>query len=133
MTYVFGTVGVLVFLKNIAPAILHVDLKEETKKLAEKLNFTSGSFSPLTSSVRVRGFLLGDDSPIVGKKILQIEKQYHYEFVVEAVLRKEESIPATSDLVLFARRRDRGRGQYGRIFTVGTKSWNNRSFKQTVS
>ena len=100
LTYVFGTVGVLVFLKNIAPAILHVDLKEETKKLAEKLNFTSGSFSPLTSSVRVRGFLLGDDSPIVGKKILQIEKQYHYEFVVEAVLRKEESIPATSDLVL---------------------------------
>lgn len=42
LTYVFGTVGVLIFLKNIAPAILRVNLREATKKYIEENHISNG-------------------------------------------------------------------------------------------
>lgn len=37
LTYVFGTVGVIIFIKNITPAILHVKLNDASMEKAEKI------------------------------------------------------------------------------------------------
>lgn len=103
LTYVFGTVGVLIFLKNIAPVILRVDLKEETKKLTEALNFTGGSSrSALTAKVGLRVFDIGEAATIEGHSVKQLEKQFNGDFVIETIVRNQQTFTATADTLLQA-------------------------------
>ncbi|MFA6851436.1 MAG: hypothetical protein WCS30_13925 [Selenomonadaceae bacterium] len=60
LTYVFGTVGVVILLKNIAPKLLGVDLKEATKKKIESINFKDNSSEQtIISTIKMRAFSIG--------------------------------------------------------------------------
>lgn len=55
LTYVFGTIGVLIFLKNIAPAIFHVNLREATKEYIETNHIKTDTKSvKISANIRVR-------------------------------------------------------------------------------
>ncbi|HGF8064100.1 aspartate-alanine antiporter [Enterococcus faecium] len=100
LTYVFGTVGVLIFLKNIAPMILGINLKEETKKMMEKLDFTGQGSSVLASSINLRVFDVGPNAPIIGKTVAEFEKMYQGRFIVEEIVRNQQLFDATPDVVI---------------------------------
>ncbi|WP_159723615.1 aspartate-alanine antiporter [Enterococcus sp. CSURQ0835] len=103
LTYVFGTAGVLVFLKNIAPVILRVNLKEETKKMMESLSFSGGKTAAgFSSNINLRVFQVGQTSPLVGQTIQQLEQRYHGDFVVEEIARAKNVFAATSDQTIQA-------------------------------
>lgn len=38
LTYVFGTIGVLIFLRDIMPKLMHIDLKKQAVKTAKELD-----------------------------------------------------------------------------------------------
>lgn len=71
VTYVFGMIGVMLFIKNIAPMLLRINLREETKKEVEATNFSNDqSDKPiLVSRIKMRAFEVSDHSLYIGKKI----------------------------------------------------------------
>ena len=85
ITYVFGTVGVVIFIKNIAPKILGVDLKEETKKVVEQLHYHAASSEDAypTNPVDVRAYQIHAGSPVVNWSISHFERHFHDKLVVE--------------------------------------------------
>ena len=83
--------------------ILRVDLKEETKKLTEALNFTGGSSrSALTAKVGLRVFDIGEAATIEGHSVKQLEKQFNGDFVIETIVRNQQTFTATADTLLQA-------------------------------
>ena len=101
VTYVFGTMGVVIFLKNIAPAILRINLKEETKKVVEALDFTGdkGVTSPLLSSLSVRSFCMTEQVP-EGYTVKSFEQQYQRKAIIEQVFRDKRAVDFTEDTLL---------------------------------
>ena len=98
LTYVFGTVGVLIFLKNIAPAILHVNLKEATKKYIETNHIKSQTQGvKLSSNIRIRAFEITKDSDLVGKSIQDFDKN-NEGLVIKEIYRNKQ--PLTSSKVI---------------------------------
>ncbi|MEB7792119.1 aspartate-alanine antiporter [Enterococcus faecalis] len=97
VTYVFGMIGVMLFIKNIAPILLRINLREETKKEVEATNFSNDqSDKPiLVSRIKMRAFEVGDHSLYIGKKIADIEKKYNHSFVIEQILRKDKQVELT--------------------------------------
>ncbi|WP_282805706.1 aspartate-alanine antiporter [Lactobacillus isalae] len=94
LAYVFGTVGVLIFLKNIAPAILHVNLKEATKKYIETNHIKSQTQGvKLSSNIRIRGFEITKGSSLVGKSIQNFDKE-NIGLIIEKIYRNKQ--PLTS-------------------------------------
>lgn len=85
ITYVFGTVGVVIFIKNIAPKILGVDLKEETKKVVNQLHYhaTAAEDAYPTNPVDVRAYQIHAGSPVVNWAINRFERHFHDKLVVE--------------------------------------------------
>lgn len=95
LTYVFGTVGVLIFLKNIAPAILHVNLKEATKKYIETNHIKSQTQGvKLSSNIRIRAFEITKDSELVGKSV-QAFDQANDGLVIEEIYRNKQSLTSS--------------------------------------
>ena len=71
LTYVFGTIGVLIFLKNIAPAIFHVNLREATKEYIETNHIKTDTKSvKISANIRVRAFRINAENRYIGKTIL---------------------------------------------------------------
>lgn len=98
LTYVFGTVGVLIFLKNIAPAILHINLKEATKKYIETNHIKSQTQGvKLSSNIRIRGFEIPKDSTLAGKSVHDFDKE-NEGLIIEAIYRNKQ--PLTSSKVI---------------------------------
>lgn len=101
LTYVFGMIGVVIFLKNIAPAILHVNLKDETKKAIEALDFTEDNAdqSPLLNNIATRSFKV----VALQKKKLTVkkfERQFHGEVVVQQIFSHGQHSTFADDSVL---------------------------------
>lgn len=102
ITYVFGTIGVLFFLKSIAPAILRVDLKEETKKVVETLHFTQSSKteSAILNTINVRAFNVENNEALIGRTVGKFERDYGNQFVVEQIVRGNQSVPFEADFTI---------------------------------
>lgn len=92
ITYIFGTVGIIIFLKNIAPMLLGIKLKEATKEMIEKLNFKgdSDNESSIMTNIKIRSFLVNEGSKYIGKSIGDIEKEYNNKLTFEKVFRGEK-------------------------------------------
>lgn len=65
LTYVFGTIGVLIFLRDIAPKMLGIDIRTQATKVARQLNFDNST----ASLTRIRAYKLNKDSQLVGMDI----------------------------------------------------------------
>lgn len=101
LTYVFGAAGVLIFLKNIAPLILGINLKEETKKLAEKLQYRGNKEETfLTSKINLRVLKVSPDSAVAGQTIACIEANYKDTFIIEEVFRNQQALGEAPQLVI---------------------------------
>jgi len=92
ITYVFGTVGILIFLKNIAPMLLGVNLKEETKRMIEKIHFKGDASdnSSIVNNIKMRAFLVNEGSSYVGKSVSDIEKGFKNKVTFEKIFKNGE-------------------------------------------
>ncbi|WP_054669503.1 hypothetical protein [Lentilactobacillus senioris] len=69
LTYVFGTIGgVLIFLRDLAPKMLHINVKDQATKVAREMNFTAA----VPSMTRIRTYDVVDNSTFVGKTLADI-------------------------------------------------------------
>lgn len=101
LTYVFGTVGVVILLKNIAPKLLGVDLKEATKKKIESINFKdNASEKTVISTIKMRAFNIGEGSVYIGKVISDIEKNYDNHLTFEKIFRDDQEVTVSQDFQL---------------------------------
>ena len=114
VTYVFGTMGVVIFLKNIAPAILRVNLKDETKIMMESLNLdTSDSSSPLLSTLATRSFEILQ-LPKEKMTVAAFEKKFHDKIVLQQLFSQRKPVDFDAQTLLKKRtgshrsRRQRG-------------------------
>lgn len=103
ITYIFGTVGVIIFFKML-PGFLRIDLKAEARKLEEKM----GSLSSLSKTpelflwsrlVGLRAYRLTQPAA-VGKTISDIEKSFPVRVSIEKVKRGGELSIAEPNRVL---------------------------------
>lgn len=99
ITYIFGTVGILIFLKNIAPMLLHVNLKQETKRMIEKINFKgdSSNSSAILKNVKMRSFVVNNNCSFIGKSIGDVEKQFKHKITFEKVFQNDNDVKFNQD------------------------------------
>ncbi|NRO79090.1 aspartate-alanine antiporter [Lactobacillus helveticus] len=96
LTYVFGTVGVLIFLKNIAPAILRVNLREATKKYIEENHISNGDQGvKISANIRVRAFKLNKGCEFIGNTLTDFDKN-NQGLIIEEVVRDGKMLAATT-------------------------------------
>lgn len=99
LTYVFGTIGVVVFLKDIAPKLLGVELKEATKKKIESIHYKhNSSEEAIISTIKMRAFRIGKGSVYIGKTVSSIEKKYDYRLTFEKIFRDGQEIAVSQDI-----------------------------------
>lgn len=99
LTYIFGTVGVLIFLKNIAPAILRVNLREATKKYIEKNHIQTGNVGVrISANIRVRAFELENGCEFIGKNLTSFDDN-NEGLVIEEVVRDGKMLTASSTIL----------------------------------
>ena len=102
VTYVFGTVGVIVFVRSVAPRLLGVDVKKAARELEVELSdggkvSRPGYITPFVPVVS-RAFAV---APHQGaeRKVAELEKQFD-RASIERVVRDEEILEHGPDLVL---------------------------------
>ncbi|CDF75774.1 aspartate-alanine antiporter [Lactobacillus acidophilus] len=106
LTYVFGTIGVLIFLKNIAPAIFHVNLREATKEYIETNHIKTDTKSvKISANIRVRAFRINAENKYIGKTILDFNNDNAVLNIEEIVrdgktLTSPSTVLANNDIIL---------------------------------
>lgn len=86
ITYVFGTVGIVIFIKNIAPWMLRVNLHEETKKAIEAIHYKENKGAKAISEITMRYFKVSNSSNLVGMTVKKFEKKYQNKLVIEQLI-----------------------------------------------
>src|SRR5699024_11864558 len=77
LTYVFGTLGVIIFLRDIAPKLLGIKVSTRGPLMARKYHFHAKKPNPTWR----RTYRLNADSPLVGKTIGGFNKWSHYRLI----------------------------------------------------
>ena len=81
LTYVFGTLGVIIFLRDLAPKILGISIAEQGPKMAERYHFHAKNPNPTWR----RTYRIADDSPLVGKTLEEFNRRSNYRIIGLAV------------------------------------------------
>lgn len=99
LTYVFGTIGVLIFLKNIAPAIFHVNLREATKEYIETNHIKTDTKSvKISANIRVRAFRINAENKYIGKTILDFNND-NVGLNIEEIVRDGKTLTSPSTVL----------------------------------
>ena len=77
LTYVFGTLGVIIFLRDLAPKILGISIAEQGPKMAEHYHFHAKN--PNTTWRRT--YRIANDSPLVGKTLEEFNRRSNYRII----------------------------------------------------
>ncbi|MDZ5438078.1 YidE/YbjL duplication [Limosilactobacillus reuteri] len=77
LTYVFGTLGVIIFLRDLAPKILGISIAEQGSKMAEHYHFHAKNPNPTWR----RTYRIADDSPLVGKTLEEFNRRSNYRII----------------------------------------------------
>lgn len=77
LTYVFGTLGVIIFLRDLAPKILGISIAEQGPKMAERYHFHAKNPNPTWR----RTYRIADDSPLVGKTLEEFNRRSNYQII----------------------------------------------------
>lgn len=100
VTYIFGLVAIVVFITQIAPLILKVDLEEEARKLGEKLGSgDTDEYEPGLPALVGRAFRAG---PVAGSTVGEFERSRHNFVTIERLKRGRDIIEASRDTVIEA-------------------------------
>ncbi len=98
ITYIFGTLGVVLFIKTLAPKILRLDLKKATKKFIDETSPLSlGNTEDLTQLITYGVFKVEGVSPLLGQSLKTFEK-YYPSLKVEEFWRKGISLRIDEEL-----------------------------------
>ncbi|VVN73278.1 Aspartate/alanine antiporter [Pseudomonas fluorescens] len=103
ITYLFGTIGLIVFVGSIAPKLLGVDLKASARELELELGIAKEEDAitvPYTRIV-VRAHQVADNGSANGQRIADVEKQYE-SLTVERVVRAGTVIERDEAFTLMA-------------------------------
>ncbi len=104
ITYVFGTVGLLIFLK-LVPKILRIDYKGEAKKLYQQMSGSTGedadhpelfSWSKL---IELRAYQV-TSKDIAGKSVIELEALFPQRATIEKIKRENQAIEVNPDTIL---------------------------------
>lgn len=94
LTYIFGTVGAIVFVKKLGPAMMHIDLAQAVKS---KTDATGGPAlaekTTLAAAVQVRAYVVEADSACVGRTVAELEDRADGPLQIELLLRQGKEIP----------------------------------------
>ena len=77
LTYVFGTLGVIIFLRDLAPKILGISIAEQGPKMAEHYHFHAKNPNPTWR----RTYRIANDSPLVGKTLEKFNRRSNYRII----------------------------------------------------
>lgn len=77
LTYVFGTLGVIIFLRDLAPKILGISIAKQGPKMAERYHFHAKNPNPTWR----RTYRIADDSPLVGKTLEEFNRRSNYRII----------------------------------------------------
>jgi putative transport protein len=103
ITYLFGTIGLIVFVGSIAPKLLGVDLRASARELELELGIAKEEDAitvPYTRIV-VRAHQVADNGSANGQSIADVEKQ-HESLTVERVVRAGKIIERDEAFTLMA-------------------------------
>lgn len=101
LTYVFGTVGVVVFLKNGAAKLIGVNLTDTVKKKIDQTNFReSSSENTVVGNIKARAFCIENGAEFIGKTIGSVEEQYGDDLTITQIIRKGKKVNLASDVQL---------------------------------
>lgn len=101
LTYVFGTVGVVVFLKNGAAKLIGVNLTDTVKKKIDQTNFhESSSENTVVGNIKARAFCIENGAEFIGKTIGSVEEQYGDYLTITQIIRKGKKVNLASDVQL---------------------------------
>ena len=101
LTYVFGTVGVVVFLKNGAAKLIGVNLTDTVKKKIDQTNFhESSSENTVVGSIKARAFCIENGAEFIGKTIGSVEEQYGDDLTITKIIRKGTQVNLAPDVQL---------------------------------
>ncbi|VVM35508.1 aspartate-alanine antiporter [Pseudomonas fluorescens] len=103
ITYLFGTIGLIVFVGSIAPKLLGVDLRASARELELELGIAKEEDAitvPYTRIV-VRAHQVADNGSANGQRIADVEKQ-HESLTVERVVRAGKIIERDEAFTLMA-------------------------------
>lgn len=103
ITYLFGTIGLIVFVGSIAPKLLGVNLRESARELELELGIAKEEDAitvPYTRMV-VRAHQVAENGQAAGLRIIDLEKP-HESLTVERVMRAGKIIERDEDFMLMA-------------------------------
>ena len=101
LTYVFGTVGVVVFLKNGAAKLIGVNLTDTVKKKIDQTNFhESSSENTVVGNIKARAFCIENGAEFIGKTIGSVEEQYEDDLTITQIIRKGKKVSLAPDVQL---------------------------------
>ena len=101
LTYVFGTVGVVVFLKNGAAKLIGVNLTDTVKKKIDQTNFhESSSENTVVGNIKARAFCIENGAEFIGKTIGSVEEQYGDDLTITQIIRKGKKVTLAPDVQL---------------------------------
>ena len=101
LTYVFGTVGVVVFLKNGAAKLIGVNLTDIVKKKINQTNFhESSSEDAVVGNIKARAFCIENGAEFIGKTIGSLEEQYRDDLTITQIIRKGKQVNLAPDVHL---------------------------------
>ena len=104
ITYVFGTIGVIIFVRSLAPRLLGVNVKQAARELEVELSkggqvSRPGYITPFVPVV-ARAFEV-EPEEAAGKTVAELTKQFD-RASIEKILRGETEIESAPDTVLKA-------------------------------
>ncbi|MBB3316666.1 aspartate-alanine antiporter [Rhizobium sp. BK181] len=99
LTYLFGLIGIVVFVTQIAPLILGIDLKQEAQALARKLGSPEdvGDQPEGLPLLVGRAFCAGS---VAGQTVGDVERSRNWSIAIEGVHRGSDVVEALPELVV---------------------------------
>ncbi|MFJ6942487.1 MAG: TrkA C-terminal domain-containing protein [Limosilactobacillus mucosae] len=85
LTYVFGTLGVIILLRDVAPRLLKIDVPKQGDRMARKYHF----HAPAPDPTWRRTYRLAAESPLVGKKIREINEFFDLRLIALAAFHQD--------------------------------------------
>ncbi len=79
--------------------LLHINLKEETKRMIEKINFNGdvSNKSTILKNVKIRCFIVNSDCSFVGKSVGEFENEFKHKITVEKIFENDNDVKFNQD------------------------------------
>jgi putative transport protein len=105
LCYLFGTFGLIVFVSEIAPRLLRIDLKKEAMRVEKELGIdrSQPGVASAWRPFEMRAYRLADDTPLAGLTVAQAERRHAgLRVFIERIRRKGQLLQPRFDTQLLA-------------------------------